>query len=1350
MKTPLRKHNKFWTTALMCLVSALCTATLYATSHPMNPVTTRLYVDQSVGTSGNGLSWATAYQELRDALNAAHANNTITEIWVAQGTYKPTDDLDRLQSFVMKNNLAIYGGFIGNETALNQRDFVANPTTLSGDLADDDDYSQVPALNNEDNAYHVIFNYYNYLDETAIIDGFHIVGGNAKWDPPHHVGGGLYNKQSSPAVYNCFFHGNRGGYGGGGIYIDSSALILRNSVIFDNTGVFRGGGMYNDASVFEITNCLFYNNKATGAKGIGGGIFNNFSNPVITNCTFAKNTAVFQGGGILNNGFSKPDIYNSIFWENGDEIVNTSSFPNDYSPTSPITNNIVQIQNCLIQNSGGSGATWNAFFGIDEGNNLSLNPDFVNFTENDFRLSACSPAINYGDATFLPSDVLLDMDEANRIFNLDNGGQLDLGAFEYQAISNCCNIAFPCDDNDPCTSGETFQTDCNCGGGTIIDADNDGVCDTDIADNCVGPNVGSPCNDGNANTFDDVVQNDCSCLGTPDNPNVCVPQVNLGLGKSATQSSTFSSGGTANLALDGNTNGDFWNGGSTALTTWNNQSWWQVDLGEVYNIEQINIFNRTDCCSDFLKNYHILISADPFVSTDLSATLNQASVIDFFQTTVAESPTSVVINQSGRYLRIQLAEQGFMGLAEVEIMGCTTGGNSGCPDAGTPCDDNDPNTENDVEDGDCNCEGTPVVPPCPDAGTPCDDNDPNTENDVEDGDCNCEGTPVVPPCPDAGTPCDDNDPNTDNDVEDGNCNCEGTPVVPSCPDAGTPCDDNDPDTENDVEDGDCNCEGTPIILGSGNCTDSYNIALTSIATQSSVVFGADANRAIDGNTAGHFWDDASTALTSWENQPWLTLDLGQVANIESIQLWARTECCSEFLSNYYILISNNPFTTTNLDATLNQSGVSSFFQPTEALTPSVISINESGRYIRIQLAGQAFLGIAELEVIGCFDDGGSACPDAGTPCDDNNPNTNNDVEDGDCNCAGTPIVSTGCSTISNLALGKTTAQSSTITAGGITGNSDKAVDGNTNGIYFSTPASSSSVAATNFSTNPWWQVDLGDNYQIEKIKVFNRTDGSDKTNNAYVLVADTPFTSDDLTTARNQANFEFFVAGQAGTPSEILTETNGRYVRVQTQGSGYLVLAEVEVEGCESPANFAIPNLLYFQAEKQGYESQLTWLMNRDDHVAFYEVEKSLDGMHFEVLATVSADQVNAPRHYQATDDQPQHGKNYYRLRVETTTGEHYYSAIRQLNFDIDFGEVVLYPNPTQTWIHLALRDFVGKKGNIQIFNALGQEMLQRRYESIPTIPTSFEVKNWKAGIYAVSIQIEGQRRFSKQFVIVR
>lgn len=48
-----------------------------------------------------------------------------------------------------------------------------------------------------------------------------------------------------------------------------------------------------------------------------------------------------------------------------------------------------------------------------------------------------------------------------------------------------------CDDGDPCTQGETYNTFCQCGNGTYTDADNDGVCaanDPDDNDPCI-PNA---------------------------------------------------------------------------------------------------------------------------------------------------------------------------------------------------------------------------------------------------------------------------------------------------------------------------------------------------------------------------------------------------------------------------------------------------------------------------------------------------------------------------------------------------------------------------------------------------------------------------------------------------------------------------------------------------------------------------------------------------------------------------------------------------------------------------------------------------------------------------------------------
>ncbi|WP_282124518.1 T9SS type A sorting domain-containing protein, partial [Algibacter mikhailovii] len=52
-------------------------------------------------------------------------------------------------------------------------------------------------------------------------------------------------------------------------------------------------------------------------------------------------------------------------------------------------------------------------------------------------------------------------------------------------------------------------------------------------------------------------------------------------------------GGCAELAIDGNTDGNFGNGSVSHSDHNVNPKWWQVDLGNDYKIETINIYNRT-------------------------------------------------------------------------------------------------------------------------------------------------------------------------------------------------------------------------------------------------------------------------------------------------------------------------------------------------------------------------------------------------------------------------------------------------------------------------------------------------------------------------------------------------------------------------------------------------------------------------------------------------------------------------------------------------------------------------------------------------------------------------------------
>ena len=65
-----------------------------------------------------------------------------------------------------------------------------------------------------------------------------------------------------------------------------------------------------------------------------------------------------------------------------------------------------------------------------------------------------------------------------------------------------------------------------------------------------------------------------------------------------------------------------------------------------------------------------------------------------------------------------------------------------------------------------------------------------------------------------------------------------------------------------------------------------------------------------------------------------------------------------------MLVSDQPFVSTNLTTTLNQAGVSAYYTPGAAGPMMAVNVGRTGRYVRVQLAGTNFLSLAEVEVSG--------------------------------------------------------------------------------------------------------------------------------------------------------------------------------------------------------------------------------------------------------------------------------------------------------------------------------------------------------------------------------------------------
>ncbi len=234
------------------------------------------YVRAGLTTGANdGRSWSDAFHDLQSALATAGVE-WVEQIWVAEGTYRPDETAaapmgtgDRNASFNLITDVAIYGGFAGTETDLSQRGIAAHPTTLSGDLAEDDSADS----NLGDNSLHVVTA--AGVGDTAVIDGFTISGGNADGAAADATGGGALIQSASPGIRSCRFAENRARAGGAAAVSGASHPDVIDCEFVANAAFAGSGGamivsLPEDHAV-RLSRCTFLGNRAQLGVDLGWG-----------------------------------------------------------------------------------------------------------------------------------------------------------------------------------------------------------------------------------------------------------------------------------------------------------------------------------------------------------------------------------------------------------------------------------------------------------------------------------------------------------------------------------------------------------------------------------------------------------------------------------------------------------------------------------------------------------------------------------------------------------------------------------------------------------------------------------------------------------------------------------------------------------------------------------------------------------------------------------------------------------------------------------------------------------------------------------------------------------------------
>lgn len=401
-----------------------------------------VYVKPVATGDGNGTSWADATGDLQTAISKKGA-----EVWVAQGVYRPGTDRDA--HFAMASGVKIYGGFFGNETKRNKRDWRAKKTIISGEIGTSAVTDNIRSLFINTNT-----------GNSSIMDGLYLQGAygdgvdggairnissfqtiqNCVFEANHARNGGAIFSMAGNSydigskLFNCEFRGNSAELAGGAVCYNSS--MSSSNLLFMNNTAGTGGAVYAtgkaEGEYCTLQNSLFAGNIAT--DGPGGGVRTNGLYLSVLSSTLYGNHATVDSTGLSSGGavhveYPEVDgsallVHNSIFYKN--TALNTGSGGRNTTEKQQIFKTAGGGH--LIRNSLVDGLDTYKIGAADT--NFEGDPLFVD-EGTDFHVTNGSLTIDSGEIKGIRNLETLDLDGNDRVIN----GFIDLGPYEHAATA---------------------------------------------------------------------------------------------------------------------------------------------------------------------------------------------------------------------------------------------------------------------------------------------------------------------------------------------------------------------------------------------------------------------------------------------------------------------------------------------------------------------------------------------------------------------------------------------------------------------------------------------------------------------------------------------------------------------------------------------------------------------------------------------------------------------------------------------------------------------------------------------------------------------------------------------------
>ncbi len=168
---------------------------------------------------------------------------------------------------------------------------------------------------------------------------------------------------------------------------------------------------------------------------------------------------------------------------------------------------------------------------------------------------------------------------------------------------------------------------------------------------------------------------------------------------------------------------------------------------------------------------------------------------------------------------------------------------------------------------------------------------------------------------------------------------------------------------------------------------------------------------------------------------------------------------------------------------------------------------------------------------------------------------------------------------------------------------------------------------------------------------------------------------------------------------------------------------------------------------------QVEWQTVTEQGIQQYSAERSTDGQAFSQMgSSIKPRNSNNTETYDATDDAPAAGDNYYRIKLQNADGTTSYSNTVMVKLQKGAASLSVYPNPVQKGrqLHMLLNNFTAGKYTIMLYTSEGKQLIQKTLQ-LDGITTAQDInlpQALAAGSYRLIIVNENGNEWKQQVIV--